>query len=476
MQEEPWKPSDKPQGQIRIEDTVRPWVEGMTALVVSNRMDPDLEKRLGEKLGLDITWAICDMRRAQAQAHAIARNKYDIVIGQTGFISHNVEEILSRACGANNIPYIRAEKARPTATAMALIRDLGIDITKEPPVDTTRVMEEVKHEPESQAVRIRRRNIIVPQEPKDYKDLDIDILKFLERNDTYFRLEEVFQALPGVPIVYSADGTVNWNQMRLWMNAVGQILRKLNYVNTQLPQSIDQSRPRVWIRRDRQTKLSHEAIGNVEQNYERTPAEVARSQPSPQARQQAWPSSSKNTRQNNVDQVWLLKHEKAVRAYAKDKLYVHPEDTLRLLEVKLPSSSEIIWPSYMYWTKRIALILRKMGFSSRQREFDGKKLRVWIHKKSPRFMPISPPGQGYVAPHLYKSRPRGRQPAPLRPVAPQPVPSRPVAKAPSPASLPRVAAAGSKSVRISFSSISGGSSDDLLLALTQAGWAVSFGP
>jgi hypothetical protein len=164
MQEEPWKPSDKPQGQIRIEDQVKPWVEGMTALLVSNRMDPELEQTLSRKLGLDITWAICDMRRAQSQAKAIANNKYDIVIGQTGFLSHNIENILAKACMANQVPYIRADKARLVSLAMALVRDLGIDLRATPPKsDVIRTSAPPK---ESRNGRTRRRTVvIIPQKP-----------------------------------------------------------------------------------------------------------------------------------------------------------------------------------------------------------------------------------------------------------------------------------------------------------------------
>ena len=187
MQEEPWKPSDKPQGQIRIEDQVRPWVDGLKTLVISNRRDPELEDRLSKRLGLDITWAICNVRRAQAQAKAIANRKYDLVIGQTGFLSHNIETILARACTANQIPYIRADKARLVSLSLALVRDLGIDLKATPPKsDGIRTSAPPQ---ESSNGRIRRRKIMtVPQRPEDYKDLDIDVLKFLENQDSYFRL------------------------------------------------------------------------------------------------------------------------------------------------------------------------------------------------------------------------------------------------------------------------------------------------
>jgi hypothetical protein len=455
----------------------------MKALVISNRMDSELEERLSQKLGLDITWAICDMRRAQAQAKAISKNKYDLVIAQTGFLSHNVETIMSRACNANQVPYIRANKARPTSTAMALIRDLGLDITKEPPRHTRIVVSAPPQQ--SRSGKIRRRTIVnVPQEPADYKDLDIDILKFLEKQKTYFSLGDLFRALPGVPLICTQDGQINWNKMRPWMNAIGQILRKLNYVNAQIPQAIDPKRPRVWIRRDRQSIIQLQGV----RDSKMTPAEIARHQPPPRtpqtspaprrastSRRSPAPRTSSNRQpaQTRSGQKWLRKYEKMIRAHAKRKLYVHPEDILRLLGVDLPEAEEIVWQNYMFWTKNTAPVLRKMGFTPRQREFDGRKTRVWVHKSAPRYMFISPPGEEYVSP--YDEEPAPRVAAPRPGPRPRTIPAAappPAAQAPS----PTAPTGGSKAVRISFSSISGGDANELLLALTQAGWNVSFGP
>lgn len=475
MREEPWKPSDKPQGQIRIEDQVKPWVEGLKTLVISNRMDPELEKRLSEKLGLDITWAICDMRRAQAQAKAISKNKYDLVIGQTGFLSHNIENILARACMANQVPYIRADKARPTSTAMALIRDLGIDITKKPPEHDRIVVSAPPQE--SSNGRIRRRKVMtVPQQPEDYKDLDIDVLKFLETQDSYFRLEDLYRALPGLPIIFEADGNINWNKMRAWTNAIGKILRGLNYVNAQVPQGIDPKRPRVWIRRDRQSRIGLEGIREREpvDNQDRTPAEVARSQPPPQPRTSYMPGST--PRQTRTGQKWMRKYEKMIRAHAKGRMYVHPEDILRMLGVDLPPVEEIVWQNYMFWTKNTAPILRKLGFTPRTREFDGRKSRVWVHKSAPRYFTMGAPGEEYISPYDEEApapQPRRAAPQP-RPTAPRPVAQAPAT--PPVAQAPVAVAGGPKAVRISYSSISGGDSNELLMLLTQAGWAVSFGP
>lgn len=490
MHEKPWLPSDKPQEQVAIEDLVRPWVSGMKALVLSNRTDPELEMRLSKKLGLDITWAICDVRRAQAQAKAIASRRYDIVIGQTGFLPHKIEAIIAPACQSYGVPYIRADKARPTATARALIRDLGLDITKEPP-KSKRIMVSAPPQQSSDG-KIRRRTIVtLPQKPEDYKDLDIDILKFLEKQDSYFRMEDLLRTLPGIPVITGADGKINYGRMRTWTTSVSSVLQKLNYVNAQIPQSIDPARPRVWVRRDRQQLL----MGSGRGSADRTPAEVARSQPpvgfrppdaDPQRKSKLadWGRFSTANAQPKLvvktraaptrgigDKKWLQKYERALRSYARDRMYVHPEDVLRnVLGLDLPPTRSIVWQNYMFWTKNIAPILRKMGFTPRQREFDGHKTRTWIHTNAPRGFHVGPPGQEHTAPEAKRaSKPRRAQQTPT----PQP---QPVAGASSLRPHVFPTSSGPKSVRLSFSSISGGDMQELVLLLTQAGWSVSFGP
>jgi len=490
MQEELWKPSDKPQGQIRIENLVKPWVEGLKALIVSNRMDPELEQRLSKKLGLDITWCVCNMRKAQSQAKAIANNKYDIVIGQTGFLSHNIETLLSKACSANQIPYIRANKARVVSLAMSLVRDLGIDLRLPPP--RSEVVLTSAPPQESKDGKVRKRTVvIIPQKPDDYKDLGIDILKFLESQDSYFSLGDLFTAIPGIPVIFEADGKINWNRMRPWTNAVGKILRDLNYVNAQVPTSMDPKRPRVWIRRDKQGHLQLESVrGNTEQ--ERTPAEVSRSQPPPRrAHQPTGYAAGSRPRQNHrTGQKWLRKYEKMIRAHARGKAYVHPEDILRMLGVNLPPTLEIVWQEHMFWTRNTAPILRKLGFTPRTREFDGRKTRVWIHKKAGRPFNMSGPGEEYIEPLDHSPAPRTKR----APAQPRQIPtSPPAAQAPTQPhvhaggagveffSAPRQTPApapstGPKAARISYSSIQGGNMEELVLLLTQAGWQVSFGP
>ena len=490
MQEEPWLPSDKPQGQqqIKIEDRVRGWVEGMATLVISNRPDPELEKNLSDKLGLDITWAICDTRRAQAQAKAIRRKKYDLVIGQTGFMGHGIESIIAQAAKDVGVPYIRANKARPQSTALALIRDLGLDISKEPP-KSDRIRVSAPPEEKSNG-RIRRRRIVtVPNDPKEFKDLDLEILRFLETQKGYFHMEQVLRAIKGIPLVLEGDGKINFSKMRVWTAAIGTELRRLNYVNGQVSGLIDPRRPRVWVRRDRQYLLNPNKPRPADAEDSVEEEDFSPSKPIPtsgamplRSTPRAAPGGSPRSQVK-----WTQKYERAVRGFARGRMYVHPEDVLReAIGLDVPENPAM--QDYMFWTKNIARILRKMGFLPRSRNTLGTTRRVWIHKKAPPGMYIAPPGSDYDDPN-----PPGTQAstipfpdAPVPEATPEPEPAfdpqpvfvtDPFPDTPAPRPEPEAAvAAGPKSVRVSFSSIQGGTMEEITLLLTQAGWTVSFGP
>lgn len=465
MQEKPWLPSDKPQGQIKIEDQVRPWVEGMTTLVISNRADPELESKLTDKLGLDITWAICDIRRAQAQAKAIRGKKYDLVIGQTGFMGHGIESIIAQAAKDVEVPYIRADKARPTSTALALIRDLGLDISKEPP-NPVKIRAQAPPEERSNG-RIRRRRVVtVPVDPKDYKELDIEVLRFLDAQNSYFRMGDVLRSIKGIPLVLTAEGKINFSKMHGWTVAIARILKDLNYVNTQLPTAIDPNRPRVWIRRDRQHLL------NPQNTRAKKRAETERFQAGIERFSEAVVEKSHRPRTLGNSGEWMQKHGKIVRAFVKDKLYVHPEDILIAIGLDLPDG-QLVMQDYMYWTKRAAKVLRKMGFTPRSRNVSGTSRRVWIHKKAPPGMVIHPPGE-YPDFEKYKEKPVAKASSVDFPEAASIMSTSEPGRAPG--STVAQPSAGPKSVRVSYSSIEGGDMQEILLLLTQAGWNVSFGP
>jgi hypothetical protein len=110
---------------------VRAAVEGKRAVFCGNRADPELEKTLHEALGVELDWEIVvQTRRLDATAERVRRGTYDLVLAATGFIGHDADGKLGRACrGANpSVPLVRVDKGRLAATSRALARSLGLRI------------------------------------------------------------------------------------------------------------------------------------------------------------------------------------------------------------------------------------------------------------------------------------------------------------------------------------------------------------
>jgi hypothetical protein len=105
---------------------VRLEVGGKTALFVSNRPDPKLEQVLEEALGVDLDWCEHRPRRVQAAAERIRHRRYGLIIVATGFVGHDVDQILSRAAGSVGVPYIRADRGRVLGTIRAIARVTGL--------------------------------------------------------------------------------------------------------------------------------------------------------------------------------------------------------------------------------------------------------------------------------------------------------------------------------------------------------------
>jgi hypothetical protein len=102
--------------------------EGRSVLVVSNREDPDLARRLRETLGVVVTW--CDggkTRLVQAQCERIQRDAYVLVLCCTGFATHGCDTRLAQAARARGVRYIRVNRGRPVACLLAIARELGMD-------------------------------------------------------------------------------------------------------------------------------------------------------------------------------------------------------------------------------------------------------------------------------------------------------------------------------------------------------------
>lgn len=107
-------------------DRVRPVTEGKRSVFVSHRRDPDLQAELQEAFGFkSLDCRIAEARRMQQLGEAIAEDKYDLVLGATGFQSHTLDTVLARACRNAGVQYIRVNDGRPLVCLRAVARDFG---------------------------------------------------------------------------------------------------------------------------------------------------------------------------------------------------------------------------------------------------------------------------------------------------------------------------------------------------------------
>ena len=83
----------------RREGLVRPHVQGKRVLLVSNRVDAELGKRLTGLLGCKLTVKEATNTRLDAAAKQIAKGTYDLVLSLTGFQVHGTDLKLQDACG-----------------------------------------------------------------------------------------------------------------------------------------------------------------------------------------------------------------------------------------------------------------------------------------------------------------------------------------------------------------------------------------
>ena len=105
---------------------VRPHTSGKHALFVSNREDPDLQGKLADVLGMEITWCDGSTRRVQAQCTRIANGSYDLVLSATGFQDHAADGMLSRAAQSAGVTFVRVNRGRTLACVRAIARELGL--------------------------------------------------------------------------------------------------------------------------------------------------------------------------------------------------------------------------------------------------------------------------------------------------------------------------------------------------------------
>lgn len=109
----------------RLLERVRTATAGKRSVLVGNRRDPDLQAVLQEAFGFaSLDLKIAEPRRAQALGEAIEEGQYDMVLSATGFQLQSLDHLLSRACRAAKVPYLRVNRGYPLACLRALARDL----------------------------------------------------------------------------------------------------------------------------------------------------------------------------------------------------------------------------------------------------------------------------------------------------------------------------------------------------------------
>jgi len=92
-------------------------------LVVSNRKDEQLRRRLADLLDSQIVWTDHRLRRIQSAAKSIASGRYGLVILITGFLNHTTTTLVRKAARQSSTPVALANRGRPNAILAAIERD-----------------------------------------------------------------------------------------------------------------------------------------------------------------------------------------------------------------------------------------------------------------------------------------------------------------------------------------------------------------
>ncbi len=130
--EPPESPSDPSTDANAIPEALRGpiarYTKGKRALFVSNRADPNLQKRLKEIFEFeDLDWSAGETKRRQSLVGPIQSGSYNFVLGATGFLSHSIDGQISQACRKGQVPYVRVHRGRPLACLRAMARELGLE-------------------------------------------------------------------------------------------------------------------------------------------------------------------------------------------------------------------------------------------------------------------------------------------------------------------------------------------------------------
>ena len=129
--EDPSDLLDEPSAAASIDaellDLVRPRTVGRTVLMVINRNDQELARRLEAIFGFErVDLCGIEPRRIASKVESVARGGFDYVFASTGFLPHKVDGSLEQACRASGTPYVRVNRGRPLACARHLARELGL--------------------------------------------------------------------------------------------------------------------------------------------------------------------------------------------------------------------------------------------------------------------------------------------------------------------------------------------------------------
>lgn len=99
-------------------------VAGKHVVFVSNRTDPKIRKQLEDSFDLQLDWVELSTSEVKSAVERIRDKKYEVVIAATGFLNHGDDGELGPAARAAGVPYVRAHRGRPLATARAILRDM----------------------------------------------------------------------------------------------------------------------------------------------------------------------------------------------------------------------------------------------------------------------------------------------------------------------------------------------------------------
>jgi|JRYL01.1.fsa_nt_gb hypothetical protein len=128
---DPQLPVDEPAvskpREEQLAEQLRPLLRGARVLFVSNRSDPERDRRLAALLELaEVDGCVHDPGRVNAKADSVRAGNYNFVLAATGFLPHSTDKTLKDACRLSGTRYIRVNRGRPLQCLVHLVRELGL--------------------------------------------------------------------------------------------------------------------------------------------------------------------------------------------------------------------------------------------------------------------------------------------------------------------------------------------------------------